>query len=328
MQVPFQTYSELSSTLPAAKLAAFIMPADPESCSGRCCISANTARSGFWGLRRANTFHGVFEERRISHDHEMCRRILSKPLIRSMAATFSDCSGTTCCHESGGHTNANEAEMSDCSGRNCNHGKYSYQSNRLGSPDELQDQITHAASITEVDPDEYLSNVKHIVLEVQGMDCTSCEEKLRRALSSISDISNIKVSQLVSRAEFHLYESVAYNGGNIARIIRSKTGFKCTRILPTGAKLHLIVEGDAERFLGNYPNGVTDVSIVKENVVVCYQPRIIGARYVISQRRVFFGVSNSPPPPWALTFQRSYANSVISTHLGHYFLTPSSSARN
>jgi hypothetical protein len=75
---------------------------------------------------------------------------------------------------------------------------------------------------------------------------------------------------------------VAYNGGNIAGIVRSRTGFKCTRILPTGAKLHLIVEGDAERFLRNYPHGVTDVSIVKENIVVCYQPRIIGARYVIS----------------------------------------------
>jgi Cd2+-exporting ATPase len=262
------------------------MHAERERCSGRCCTSTNTARRSFWGLRCSNTSHGNVEDPRVSHDHEMCRRILSKSSYRSMAATISDCSGKSCCHRSGSHSShTNEAEMSDCSGKNCSRGRTSCQSDRFdlapASPNsnKLQNQFTNTASITEVDLDGFVSNVKHVILSVQGMDCTSCEEKLRRAIISISDISNIKVSLLLSRAEFHLVESIAYNGGNIARIIRSRTGFKCTRVLPAGAELNLTVAGDAQRFLHGYPHGVTNVSIVKGNIIqVCYQPRIVGPR--------------------------------------------------
>ncbi|TVY40840.1 P-type cation-transporting ATPase [Lachnellula subtilissima] len=199
------------------------------------------------------------------------------------------------------------------SGKDCSQWGSSFQSDKLDLPslslnnNDFDDQSTGTPFINEADLDHSMSNdVKHVILSVQGMDCISCEEKLRRAIISIPVISNIK------------------SCGNISRLIHNRTGFTCTRIPQAGAVLNLIVAGDARRLIHDYPHGVIHVSTTKGkgNIVQVYnQPRIIGPRALLSNP--FFLDTNLAPASHSqeVTSNRAQLNKTAYKTLISAFLT-------
>lgn len=149
-----------------------------------------------------------------------------------------------------------------------------------------QDQIDIERAVHEID---------HVLVRVQGMDCSGCETKLYRSLATLPELSNINTSLLLAQAEFDLLSSSTINVGNILSIMERMTGFTCSKIPQSGAELEFIVEGDPKQFLEKLPEGVKEVAILgKHTIRVFYQPRIIGARKLIGDP--FFRRSQITPP--------------------------------
>jgi Cu2+-exporting ATPase len=79
------------------------------------------------------------------------------------------------------------------------------------------------------------TGLDHVTLGVQGLTCTACETKLKRALDSIAAVRNPQTSLLLSQAEFDFDTSV----GTVNEAIRSierTTRFICQRISPKGTQ--------------------------------------------------------------------------------------------
>jgi heavy metal translocating P-type ATPase len=126
--------------------------------------------------------------------------------------------------------------------------------------------------------------VEHILVRVQGMDCTGCEKKLYRSLVSLAELSNIKTSLLLAQAEFDLVPSSSVDGNKITHVIKKMTGFSCSKIVHEGAELELII-GNAANFTEDdmWPVGVTNVAALSQTrILVTYHPKIIGARELLS----------------------------------------------
>ena len=115
------------------------------------------------------------------------------------------------------------------------------------------------------------------------MTCTGCENKLSRSLKSVPAISNIKTSLLLSQAEFDLRGSASVNGKTIAGTIEKMTGFSCAKVIESGERLDLTVDGNIEKFTQSWPHGVSDVTVTGERTIrVFYQPHVIGARDLLA----------------------------------------------
>lgn len=146
-----------------------------------------------------------------------------------------------------------------------------------------------------VDVEMALCEVEHISIRVQGMDCTGCEKKLYKSLSSLAELSNIKTSLLLAQAEFDLVPSNSINGNKITRIIEKMTGFTCSKILHRGAELELIVDHVPTAIDDMWPVGVTNLSVLSQNrLLVTYDPKIIGARELLSEE--YFRCAKLAPP--------------------------------
>lgn len=141
------------------------------------------------------------------------------------------------------------------------------------------------SSATIKDVEKGHSQSEHIIVSVQGMTCVGCEKKLRRALESLPEISNIKTSLVLAQAEFDLNASSSVNSDNTTKVIERMTGFTCTKVTQLGSYLDLIVEGDVQAYvdIADLPIGVTDLNAIgKSTIRVTYHPEIVGARDLLS----------------------------------------------
>ena len=130
----------------------------------------------------------------------------------------------------------------------------------------------------------------HVVLSVAGMTCTGCETKLRRTLGMLPAVANLKISLVLSRAEFDL---VAGHGtaavSDVVRHVARTTGFTCEDISSHGsghATLDIRVpraQSAAALAQKDWPDGVCAAKAVdKRTVRVTFDPKVIGARDLLA----------------------------------------------
>jgi len=124
----------------------------------------------------------------------------------------------------------------------------------------------------------------HLLIQVQGLDCTSCETKLFRSLEGLREVKNIKISLMLAQAEFDLFPSTRVHKKNILQMMEKVSGCICT-FLNTGADLELLVVGNPEAFSAEekWPKGVNDIIVVsKTKINVSYSPGTVGARDLLA----------------------------------------------
>jgi Cd2+-exporting ATPase len=166
------------------------------------------------------------------------------------------------------------------------------------------------------------TGLDHVTLGVQGLTCTACETKLKRALDSIASVRNTQTSLLLSQAEFDLDTSMGTVNEAIHSIERT-TGFTCQRISPKGQNLDLLVNGDAKEFINNdYPAGVSGMSVIVDNIVrITYDAKLVGARELI-QNTFDRPVRLAPPqPPQDLLSGKQHMRKMTYTTLISALLT-------
>ncbi|KAF2224419.1 putative copper-translocating P-type ATPase [Elsinoe ampelina] len=132
------------------------------------------------------------------------------------------------------------------------------------------------------DDAEQVGHLEHVLLNVQGMTCTGCENKLIRALESTPGVSNIKTSFLNSRADFDLDEAVT-KSEDLVRRVHTMTGFQVARLQSTHQSIDVVMEKSKARelMLMGIP-GLMDVTIVdKKTVSLTYNPEVISARRLL-----------------------------------------------
>jgi copper chaperone CopZ len=229
-------------------------------------------------------------------------------------ANADGCSKKSCCTKSASKpvSTVNVSKADDCSKETCCTGKVSVSSCSSAANADIQsasaalDSIKVVASspntgsvtgIDNVDIENGLFEVEHLVLSVHGMTCTGCEKKLYRSLDSLPVISNIKTSLVLAQAEFDLTGSTAVDSVNIIKTIEKMTGFTCTKMIQSGEELDMIVGGNVQNFATEEdpPLGVTDLTVLGKNTIrITYHPKIVGARELLSNP--FFRLAQLAPP--------------------------------
>ncbi|PNS17898.1 Copper-transporting ATPase ccc2 [Sphaceloma murrayae] len=147
---------------------------------------------------------------------------------------------------------------------------------------------------TEVDIEESAAR-EHVLLNVQGMTCTGCENKLKRALEATPGISNIKTSFLNSRADFDLNETIN-TAENIVKRIHAVTGFHVSRIQNDFQTIDVLVDKKRARelMLKDIPGLVETTMMNSKTATLTYDPQIIGVRHLL--QNTFGGIGNIAPP--------------------------------
>ena len=80
----------------------------------------------------------------------------------------------------------------------------------------------------------------HAVIQISGMTCTGCEQKLHRVLSNITGVYNIKTSLVMGRAEFDVNAGMSIN--EVASLLERQTEFRCI-IHREGHQLEVLMPG-------------------------------------------------------------------------------------
>jgi Cd2+-exporting ATPase len=121
--------------------------------------------------------------------------------------------------------------------------------------------------------------IEHVTLNVEGLTCVGCENKLFRSLNTIPGIHHLQTSLLMSQAEFDV-DADAGSVSNIIREVTKATGFTCQRVRPQGQSIDVLVPGDARDFINRKrPHGVEEiVALDKRTVRIKYDAKLIGAR--------------------------------------------------
>jgi Cu2+-exporting ATPase len=85
---------------------------------------------------------------------------------------------------------------------------------------------------------------------------------------------------------------------NAIKRIEKLSGFTCTRVLHLGDELDLVLDPSAPELGIEWPNGVTDIKATGENEIrVSFNPRVIGARNLLSHEFLRSASLATPPPP-------------------------------
>jgi heavy metal translocating P-type ATPase len=164
--------------------------------------------------------------------------------------------------------------------------------------------------------------LEHVTLGVQGLTCTTCETKLKRALGSIASVRSPQTSLLLSRAEFDIDTSISTVGEAIHSIERT-TGFTCQIINTKGQNLDILLSGDAKDFINNdFPFGVSNMLVINKNVLrITYDAKLVGARELI-QNAFDSPVRLAPlEPPQDLISGKRHLHKTAYTTLVAIFLT-------
>jgi len=124
--------------------------------------------------------------------------------------------------------------------------------------------------------------VEHVVLDVQGLTCVGCENKLFRSLHDIPGVCNLRTSLVLSQAEFDLDEKA----GPVAviRAVEKNTGFACQQLNNEGQEVDVVVD-DVKAFVEHkYPDGVTQMIATDKHIIrIKYDAKIIGARTLLEK---------------------------------------------
>jgi Cd2+-exporting ATPase len=158
---------------------------------------------------------------------------------------------------------------------------------------------TGAASSSSHDIEKASGIVERITLNVQGLTCAGCENKLVRSLNAIPGIHNLQTSLVMSQAEF----DVDARAGSVDEIIRQvvrATGFACQRVHTQGQSLDILVPIDARDFVNQKrPHGVDGlVALEKQTVRITYNAKLIGARDLLEDT-FNIPIGLAPPRPCA-----------------------------
>jgi Cd2+-exporting ATPase len=141
--------------------------------------------------------------------------------------------------------------------------------------------------------------LEHVTLNVEGLTCVGCENKLFRSLDAIPGIHNLQTSLVMSQAEF----DIDADAGSVSKVIgevTKATGFACQRVNIQGQSLDLLVSGDARDFINQKrPYGVEEmVAVDKQTVRVTYDAKLIGARDLL-ENTFSAAVALAPPRPYS-----------------------------
>lgn len=133
-----------------------------------------------------------------------------------------------------------------------------------------------------LDIEKGLSGSEHIIISVSGMTCTGCETKLKRTLSSLEYIRNLRTSLVLARAEFDI-DVGSGSAADVLRHLQRTTEFNCEKINSQGVTINVIPAGDIQQFLKqDLPTGVSSMDAVGRNTFrITYDAKIIGARDLV-----------------------------------------------
>ncbi|KAL9118046.1 MAG: hypothetical protein Q9187_005413, partial [Circinaria calcarea] len=143
------------------------------------------------------------------------------------------------------------------------------------------------------------ATTEHVTLNVEGLTCVGCENKLFRSLNAIPGIHSLQTSLVMSQAEFDL-DTDAGSVSEVIRKVAKATGFACQRVRTQGQSLDVLVPGDARNFINQErPYGVEEmVALDKQTVRITYDARLIGARDLL-QNTFDAPIILAPPRPYA-----------------------------
>ncbi|KAK0712068.1 E1-E2 ATPase-domain-containing protein [Lasiosphaeris hirsuta] len=162
---------------------------------------------------------------------------------------------------------------------------------------QLSENAPHSSPSS--DPEKGFSEAdwEHVVLSVTGMDCSSCENTVKRSFRPIPQVKNLQTSTTLARAEFDLDPSLGTLKDVLTRL-HTTCNHTFTRIVIEDYSIDLITNNPsalaAEK--EQWPKGVKRVSITSKNTVrVSYQPEKLGARDLVQGG--WGGSMELAPPP-------------------------------
>jgi Cd2+-exporting ATPase len=181
-----------------------------------------------------------------------------------------------------------------------------------------------AARSTRPDDVEKAAGLEKAVFTVQGMTCSGCGNKLKRTLSSIPGVSNIRVTFVMGTADFDLDNSMMRVEDVLLKAEKA-TGFKCARVKSDNQHFDLLMTSTAAKwYSSNLPLGVQLIErLDKRTVRVTYDPTVVGARSLLTE----FGLQEDgvapPRPDSSLTSgKKRLYEMLISTSLAVVFTIP------
>jgi len=124
---------------------------------------------------------------------------------------------------------------------------------------------------------------EHIVISATGMTCTGCAKKLERTLATVQHVRNVKVSLILSRAEFDIDPRYG-NSEDIMQHLERTSEFKCEKVEDEGFGFDVTVSDPSSFVEFPRPIGVKDVTVVdKKTVHIEYDPGVAKARDLVEK---------------------------------------------
>ncbi|TKX20143.1 P-type cation-transporting ATPase-like protein [Elsinoe australis] len=172
-----------------------------------------------------------------------------------------------------------------------------------GNMDTKEKSVTEASG--HIDDIERAALREHVLLNVQGMTCTGCENKLKRALEATPGTSNIKTSFLNSRADFDLDQSVV-PAEEVVKQVHTVTGFHVARVQSEHQMVDVLMEKSKARelMLRDIPGLIETTIIDKKRATLTYDPNVIGVRRLLDLACGGPGSLAPPTPNTALSDSR------------------------
>ena len=95
------------------------------------------------------------------------------------------------------------------------------------------------------------TEVEHVVLSVQGMTCSGCEQPVFRSLAKLGSVRNVRIGFLTARAEFDL-DLRRHSVAAVVQHINRTTQLKCERITDPdiGQVLDVVAKPEVSSKLG------------------------------------------------------------------------------
>lgn len=149
------------------------------------------------------------------------------------------------------------------------------------------------------DPEKGFSEAdwEHVVLSVSGMDCSSCENTVKKSFKPILQVKNLQTSTTLARAEFDLDPSLG-TLNDVLKRLDTTCDHTFTRIVIEDYSIDLIADNPSALASteGQWPNGVKRITVTGKNTVrVSYKPEIVGARDLVEKG--WGGPMELAPPP-------------------------------
>ena len=161
--------------------------------------------------------------------------------------------------------------------------------------------VSHPGRVDEFDVEKAAAH-EQVILNVSGMNCSGCGNKMTKALERISGISGVKVTFVSGIVEFNLNTGRALTKDVIIRV-EKETGFKCSPIDSDYQSLDLLMTpATAKHFQESMPAGVQSFEkLNKQTYRIHYDPTIIGGRSLLAT--LADSVCLAPPDNWSAVAQ-------------------------